>query len=406
MMRILVVIGDCIKTNSSANLCHISYLNGLAELGHEISLLSCDEKDYIIDNSFSIPNGIKNYKISAISFYQKLSIKKQDSTNTKLAVSSKADPNHQSDESLIKRLKSFVLSMYGVYGITSTFIKKSMKFKSDTLYDFVISIAYPAVSHKATYRLIKSGKIKAKHWIQIWEDPWYSDVYGYNRGKKILREEKKLIGYAEKVFYVSPLTLENQRKLFPEFADKMCWQPLPYYYMDDSVHHYNLENNSYGYFGDYVPISRDLKPFYEAAKKCKVKLNICGKPNNLFESDENITIYPRLPLEQLKPIEEKTNVLVFLCNRQGGQIPGKIYQYSATDKTILFILDGTDEEKKVLKSFFEKFNRYVFCENTVEDICRAINDIENNRIGKIVNKPLEDFAPKRIIENILNGKNG
>ena len=88
---------------------------------------------------------------------------------------------------------------------------------------------------------------------------------------------------------------------------------------------------------------------------------------------------------------------------KGGQIPGKIYQYSATNKTILFIMDGTEDEQEVLRDFFGKFNRYVFCQNTVEDIIRAIRQIESGALEEISNKPLEEFDPKRIIENILRG---
>ena len=94
-------------------------------------------------------------------------------------------------------------------------------------------------------------------------------------------------------------------------------------------------------------------------------------------------------------------MLIFLCNRKGGQIPGKIYQYSATNKTILFILDGTEEEQAVLKEFFGKFNRYVFCSNTKEDIARAIRDIEAGNTGNVKNDPIGDFDPVITIENIL-----
>lgn len=161
-------------------------------------------------------------------------------------------------------------------------------------------------------------------------------------------------------------------------------------------------HNRYGYFGDYVPAARDLQPFYEAAKETGIEVNICGNPCNLFQSTTQIHIHPRLPLNELKPIEDSTNVLVFLCNRKGGQIPGKIYQYSATSKTILFIMDGTEEEQHVLKEYFGKFNRYVFCQNTTTDIARAIRKIESRDLGNVQNVPLDDFDPVKTITNILD----
>ena len=363
-MNVLVINGYCLSVNSSANLCHLAYLQGLVDAGAHVSSLSIDPADYPADLSMKIPNEIDCHYIQAISLYERLShfkngISSADKQNTGGAVAAPGS------------------------------------------FDLVISISHPPVSHLATYRLLKTSRIKAKHWIQIWEDPWYSDVYGFNSQECVRREEKRLLSLAEKVCYVSPLTLRNQQKLFPESAEKIFWLPLPAYYKNATPVHKSLGRNIYGYFGDYAPAARDLEPFYTAAEKAGVEVNICGNPSNLFHSTDKIHIHPRLPLAELKPIEGGTNVLVFLCNRQGGQIPGKIYQYSATDKTILFILDGTESEQAVLKDYFGKFNRYVFCRNTVEDITRAIRQIESGDIGSVRNVPLDDFEPAKIITSIL-----
>lgn len=405
-MNIIVVVGDCLRVNSSANLCHLAYIKGLLDDGHEVTVVSADDPNYEGDKSLNIPVGADTYFYSGVTLYEKLSKKK---TTSGVASSGKAnnEPGRQSIKStMISKAKQFVLSLYGPHGVYSKIVKTAKKFKSDEEFDYVLSISTPPSSHLLTYKLLKSKHIKAKKWIQVWEDPWYSDAYGFNGKDKIYKEEKRLLSFAQKVCYVSPLTLENQKRLYPESAHKMYWQPLPYYYKNDDSVDVVSDKNTYGYFGDYAPVSRDLEPFYKAARNCSIDVNICGSPSNLFEPTDKINIYPRLPLDKLKPIEDKTNVLIFLCNRKGGQIPGKIYQYSATNKTILFILDGTDEEKEVLKAYFEKFNRYVFCENTVEDITRAINDIESGNIGDVVNEPVEDFNPTQTVNKILAGENG
>ena len=407
-MKILVINGDCVQTNSSTNLCHIAYLNGLVNAGYEVTLLSADGRDYVLDKSITIPDCIKQHTYYAVTFYQKLSLRKNsvqyDSVDS-FTAKSQGNTSLPFKRRFISKLKQIALNLYGVHGIYSKFVKVAKNFKSDEEFDYVLSISTPPSGHLLTYNLLKTKHIKAKHWIQIWEDPWYSDVYGFSGKSKIYKEEKRLLSFAEKVCYVSPLTLENQKRLYPESAHKMYWQPLPYYYKSD-CNSVADENNNYGYFGYYFPVSRDLAPFYKAAKNCGINVNICGSPSDLFEPTENIHIYPRLSLEKLKPIEDNTNVLIFLCNKQGGQIPGKIYQYSATNKTILFILDGTSEEKEVLRNYFDKFNRYVFCENTVEDIKRAIKDIESGNIGDVVNEPVEAFNPKETVRKILAGENG
>lgn len=399
-MKILVINGECIQTNTSANLCHLAYIRGLVDAGHSVTLLSADGRDYTLDPSMVIPAEVKQHTYYGVSLYEKLSLWKK--TEQPVPVPTQQPAVRTAPKSGGNRkIKDFVLSLYGVHGIYATFVRKAQKFRSDEEYDCILSISTPVTSHLIAHNLLKAGHIRGKHWIQIWEDPWYSDAYGFNGKDKVYLEEKRLLSFAEKVCYVSPLTLENQKRLYPESAHKMFWQPLPFYYQADGSENRVFEKNRYGYFGDYVPEARNLRPFYEAAVKSGIQVNICGNPPNLLPPEGNVHIHPRLPLDKLKPIEDSTNVLVFLCNRKGGQIPGKIYQYSATDKTILFIMDGTEAERAVLREFFGKYNRYVFCQNTVEDISRAIGAIESGNLGGVENRPLDDFDPTITIENIL-----
>lgn len=405
-MKILVINGECIQTNTSANLCHLAYISGLVDLGHDVTLLSADGRDYTLDRNMVIPSEVKQYTYYGVSLYEKLSLRKKSVSGADAVPVANNNTAEIAGPSvaakIINKAKKAVLSMYGVHGIYATFVRKANKFRSDELFDYIISVSTPVTSHLIAHNLIKRRRIKGKHWIQIWEDPWHSDVYGFNGSEKIRKEEKRLLSYAERVCYVSPITLKIQREKFPESAHKMYWQPLPFYYKSEPSEKTDLAKNVYGYFGDYSPEARDLSCFYEAAREAGIEVNICGGPHTLFEPCENIHIYPRMTLDKLKPIEDKTNVLIFLCNRKGGQIPGKIYQYSATDKTVLFIMDGTDEEQKVLHEYFKKYNRYVFCKNTKDDILRAIEKIESGNLGDVSNTPVDAFDPKLTITKILN----
>lgn len=410
-MKILVINADCIKINSSANLCHIAYIKGLVDSGHEVTLINAEAGENTIDPSIQIPESVQLHTYYAVSLYEALSLKKKKRAEKQEpkpapAVQTTTPPSPAAGGSggIVRKIKDFVLSLYGPHGIYVPFVKKAKEFRSDEEFDYVISLSSPPASHLLACKLLKSGRVKAKEWIQIWEDPWFTCFHGLGNTKKIYNEEYRLLSEGQKICYVSPLTLRNQQKAFPEFSDKMYWQPLPHYYKNEAPVERNSDKNVYGYFGDYDPETRNLQPFYLASKDIGIEVNICGNPSNLFSSTEQIHIYPRLKLDQLKPLEDNSNVLIFLCNRIGGQIPGKIYQYSATNKVILFILDGSEEEKEVLINFFKPFNRYVFCENTVEDITKAINKIEAGELGDSVVEPLDAFDPKITIQNILEGK--
>ena len=72
-MNVLVINGYCLSVNSSANLCHLAYLQGLVDAGAHVSSLSIDPADYPADLSMKIPDEIDRHYIRAISLYERLS---------------------------------------------------------------------------------------------------------------------------------------------------------------------------------------------------------------------------------------------------------------------------------------------------------------------------------------------
>lgn len=401
-MNILFVVGGCLKQNSSANLCHLAYINGFLENDHRIDIISLSERDCPIDSSIVLPKIDKWYTFDG-SLYSHMASRKNKHGAEKSVISAPNNSNNSRSRiknRIVRKVKDILISFYGEYGLEMGWVKRASKFQSNKQYDLVISLATPAASHLLTAILSKKGRIESKYWCQIWEDPWQLDLYSTDNRNKKFKEEKKLVSLPDKVIYVSPITLQNQKRLYPESSEKMIWLPLPYYYKKQ----YGPTNNTklqYGYYGDYHSHVRNLEPFYIAAQNTQINANIVGNPSGLFSETEKIKIQPRVGLRELEKLETKTDVLVFVCNLSGGQIPGKIYQYSATNKIILFVLDGTQSEKDQIREYFEKFNRYIFCENTVESIECAIHQIENGIISSINNEPIESFSPANIARSIL-----
>lgn len=407
-MRVLVVVGSNLKINTSANLCHKAYIQGLLENGYHVDILTVG---YENDNDLL---GFDKEKVDIFrypmeSLYEKIG-KKIHSHSKNGSEQSMNNGGYSGQEAtksgIIQSAKRFIHSLYGPYEVYISWERKAFAFRREEKYDLAISLSFPPVSHHLLYRLLQKKHIETKKWIQIWEDPWCQDLVFLSLNderaiKKAQAEEAHLLRVAEKIVYVSPITLEHQSKMFHESSKKMTWYPVPTYYVNDTPTR-KKRNNVYGYFGDYSTKIRNLKPFYEAAKKEKIVTNICGSSDKMFLSSENVSVRPRISLEELKPIEDETSVLVFLSNLHGGQIPGKIYQYSATEKTILFILDGSEDEQKALLEYFGKFKRYFFCKNTVEDISSAIRRIEKGEVRDIVDRPLTCFSPKEIVGELIS----
>lgn len=402
-MKILVITGYCLKVNSSANLCHLSYIKGLLDNGITVDLITRSDKNQNIDNGIKMPN-VRNIIEYDGSMYDRIGgIKKQfDGKSSSVGAHSNTSNKKPSlAKRFIKSIKRIIRNSYGVYRTDIVWFKKAKKFFSDEKYDYVITLAHPPISHKLAEYLIRKNRIKADKWIQIWEDPWYADL-GFKHTESEKREEGRLLKQGELIYYVSPITLEYQKEMFPESSEKMRWMPLPSYY--EQTVPTNNDKPCFGYFGDYELYIRNLVPFYDAAVKEKINVYICGNSKRAFASTDTVKVYPRMPLQELEKYENQTNVLVFLCNLRGGQIPGKIYQYSATDKKILFILDGTEDEKKIIREYFEQFKRYVFCENNVESITEAIELIRSGNLSDSYSTPLSNFTPSNIINKILEGK--
>lgn len=393
-MKVLFVTGANLRKNESANLSHIAYIRGFCELGWDVIVISQKNPADVIDESIEIPDKAKIIEIESSILYRY--VKKE----TRQIVQSNYRRGKKTIKGVIFSLaKRIVKQYYGLYGYNQAWINNLVK--NITLkehFDLMISMSTPIESHEAAYILRRKKLINCDVFCEIWEDPWQLDIYNKNPNKKLIEKEYEITSFADKVIYVSPITLEYQKRMFPNTASKMNWLPLASYYK--SVPN-NVKGIQYGYFGTYFPDARNLRPFYEAAVKLNRNFVICGNPAELFERTERIEIYPRLSLEELSKYEEKTNILVFICNLKGGQIPGKLYQYAATNKKVLFILDGTDEEKRILKSIFEKYNRFYFCENNVIDICQTMKYLESDNDPQKIAE-LHDFDPIEIAKGIID----
>ena len=138
-----------------------------------------------------------------------------------------------------------------------------------------------------------------------------------------------------------------------------------------------------------------------ALRQTGLKGYIYGDTDISFEPTDHIKISGRVTLSTLAVVQDKAGILVQLCNLHGGQIPGKIYHYSATRKPILFILDGTAEERRQIRSYFSRYNRYYFCENYVDSIVSTIKIIESDIKDGKVWKPVDAFSPETVISQLL-----
>lgn len=387
-MKILYVVSRPLEINTSASIRNRATIEGLVELGHNVNIITAkpDEKHINYDSSIKNPNIETVYlKLGGMQTAARVGRRFRFLKPLKKIVY-----NHLVKADIYDNLK----------GITNYVDKLGI---SDEDYDLIISSSDPKSSHLFVNKMFEKKLISKTPWIQIWGDPFLSDITRKNKSlnKKIKKEEHKLLNYAAKVIYVSYLTLEEQKNIYPTYAKKMDYIPVPYI-KEEIYPKVDLEKKrlTFLYCGDYHSNVRNIKPLYHAIKETKHRLIICGNSDIKLENTENISIYPRMNYEKIKKLERESDILVHLSNLSGTQIPGKIYHYSGTNKPILFIIDG---DKQKIINMFAKYNRYIFSDNFVLDLNKVFLNISNDKYKETLFS-IGDFNPSNIAQKIIKMK--
>lgn len=383
-MNILYVVSRAIEINTSASLRNYATIMGFIKNGHKLTIVSAmpDFNHIAYDESLNI-GGIN-----------KLYFQLGGLNNISSIL------NKYKNNKYIKKIKEYMYEkIYGkeIYDNYKSIIKFTEQVNINE-FDLIISSSDPKSSHLFVDKLLKSKK-KNIPWIQIWGDPFALDITRKNFSEEVVHEEERLLSTADKIIYVSKLTCEKQKEKYPFQQNKMIYIPIPYIKESISKKEFpkNYKEMKLCYCGDYPSYVRNLMPLYQAVKELNIKTTICGMSDLELNSTNLITILPRQDLKYIKNLEDESDVLVFLSNIQGSQIPGKIYQYFSTNKVILFILDG---DIRQLKETFEVYNRVIFVENNkeaIENILKKLPFLKSN----VINCPVEYFKSENISKKIL-----
>lgn len=389
-MRILFVTLCSIETNSSAMIRNNSLIKGLAINGSYVDILtvSTNKNNPFLDTSmdWNWEGRVNIIKLKGNSTYNSL-----------------IEPTKNFIGSLKKTLLPIIRWIYHSFSLfdNTIYIAKSVNISTlaNNYYDIVISSSDPKSSHVAVDKLLKQG-LTCRRLIQYWGDPLANDI---NKTSILPRlylkiKEKKLFSCADNIVYVSPFTLKDQKKIFPKFAGRMHFIPIPYL-KKKFYNRSNAKKTTIGYFGDYTSKVRNILPLYETCKKMQdnFELLIAGNSDLKINTFKNIAVFPRISQEKVEELEASCDILVSILNKTGKQIPGKIYHFAATNRPILVILDGDNKDK--MRQYLEKFNRYIFCENDEESILEAITGIKNNKKEYY---PSPYFEPERIAKMFLD----
>lgn len=410
--RALYVCGSCLFRNTSANMSHHGFVRGLVENGYQVEVVMPHESFGPLDPALPRVAGAR-YHLHSSSSAGRAFVKKVRGWFDHGATEGRAGPSGDTlplpppsrREGRVRGLASDVLSAWrqrDPHWASRPWLRRARHFASEAPYDVVLSNSSPASSHRLAADLLSSGRIRTSRWLQVWEDPWYHDVYRKGPAPGVREEEAALLRLADEVFYVSVLTLKYQKMHFPEAASKMRLVPLPAF-PPSTDRGDGRERTAFGYFGDFYSHTRDLGPLLSALRVIGATAVICGDTDLDVRDAGNVRVRRRVTLHALREIEADVDVLVAVCNLRGGQLPGKIYHYAATEKPVILVLDGSAEERRAIREHFEPLNRFEFCENdqrSIETVLRGFLE----RTSPLVARPEASFEARDVVARLLGAQ--
>ena len=375
--------------NNSASIRNNSLVKGLIELGHTVDVLTVSYPDSETSETLKEGNIICT---DLINWGGRAKINKLAKHSTVL---------------------SFLRRMYLAWVRVSQFPDRFYKwpervdYSSLGIYDLMISSSDAKVSHfvgrkyKRTYPSVP--------WIQIWGDPWMSDVNANWTDKiRIPFYEKKLINEADAVVYISEPTANEIKQKYPKYKQKIHFIPRSYY----SLCEYDVSKTGdmhivytgaiRGIYGRKIDSFVKVLDGYNNLHDRKIILDIYGHVDDAIKEtcfSENVHYYNGVDVSELPSVYKKANALLYLSNKQEStQIPGKLFDYLGTSSIILCLVNqGGDPTTDFLQSIGPK--------------CFLIsNDFKslNNTIDSVVEKmqssypPVCDYAPRVIAEKITS----
>lgn len=392
-MRILFVTFSDIAVCSSSNIRNISLIKGLLDMGNSVDIISykTGNKVQVQDESFKlITDRCKVFELFGALASEKISsglLSSQSKTSIKVKI--------------YNRLRQFYYSLEPVDSMRRMALATDIEGLDLGEYDLMISSSNPYSTHILAERIKNRYFKNGIKWAQYWGDALYYDTLIRHPvfPSRLKKAEYNLIRNCDAVFYTNEVILKKQKKLFKDMADKMTYIETPFAFAEKT------ENEEFtyqvGYFGSFSTVVRDITPLYSVLSKADYRSVIIGNGDVEINASNGLEVLPRATVSVVREYENDTRILACICNKltsdnqDTGQIPGKIYHYSATDKPILVIGASPDVE-----AFLKKYNRFIFTPNDPQEIKATIDKLLQEPFHK--EKPIEDVEPKNSASKFID----
>ncbi len=172
------------------------------------------------------------------------------------------------------------------------------------------------------------------------------------------------------------------------------------------------------YAGTFYKDIRNPKPLFEALygltdilQGKKVKIIIAGKMEDYvlkmaepFTENQNadiqVEMLGNISFDEVANYQKKADALLFFGNYGGVQVPGKLFEYLATDRPIFAIIPSGDESERLLNSYSRGITVDYDTEQIKKEFVNFLTSVENGTYDQL--EPVLDYDWTVLSNQYLN----
>lgn len=390
MKKILFIASAYILKNSSAAIRNNSLVKGLVDLGFDVDVCSVEWPSYLSSSFFETENNGKIHLDRLPNIMRIAKIKQSRTVGT-------GNKWFLKIRQILKKVIFFPDECYEW--------KKIFKWDYLERYDYIISSSDHKTSHFVGLKVKKN--LPSLPWIQIWGDPWSSDIntLPYMRGITAYYENK-LLKSADKIVYVSSATASEMQKKYPQYRNKIFNISRGFYFKINTAK--QAQNSirivytgvlSYGR-NPYALLNALMELSRNSFRECVVEFygNIPIEMQEQLKSYPFVRLYDSVDFECMPNILASASILLYLSNKKGStQIPGKLFDYMGTTKPILCLVSDTSEPTSL---FLKQYERCLVLHNSESAIIKNWDAIENLSMNSYAIE--EKFSPVNIASQVID----
>jgi len=268
------------------------------------------------------------------------------------------------------------------YKYTLTLYKQKLKeILKNNQFDVVIIGITPYSLYELT-QFVKSQDNRIKVFVDL-SDPFFENATNrYNlffNKHRIRKYESRFIKYCDGIIVLNP-TIKNLYDNIYNLENRVYVIEQGYSPLKISIQDENIKQENYKliYAGALSKKFRNPFPLYQAINKATEKwhLDLYG---NISEeliplNNPNINFYGVIDHKRLVKKYAQSDVIVFIDNAFGYQVPGKLFEVISIGKPVLFIYSNSNSPSLY---YIAKLSHVIMVENDVEKISLKLNEIRN-----------------------------